>query len=69
MQVLFIAWAIYSPAKEGWQNQHQYGEKAPRPILYGIWKVEEFRRNGQTIPPLLTDASRWRRIVITSARS
>jgi uncharacterized membrane protein YphA (DoxX/SURF4 family) len=39
---------------------------APKSSLYGIWDVEEFTRDGQTLPPLLTDTARWRRFVTQS---
>ncbi len=32
--------------------------------LYGIYDVESFTSNGALLPPLLTDARRWRRVVI-----
>jgi hypothetical protein len=35
-----------------------------RPPLYGGYDVETFIRNGDTIPPLLSDASRWRRMFV-----
>ncbi|MEU6560919.1 DoxX family protein [Nocardia nova] len=44
-------------------QQWDSGPGRPEPPLYGIWKVEEFTRDGQPVPPLLTDASRWQRVV------
>ena len=32
--------------------------------MSGIYDVKSFIRNGDTIPPLLTDASRWKRLVV-----
>ena len=32
--------------------------------LYGIYEVESFSRNGELLPPLLTDTTRWRTVVI-----
>lgn len=32
--------------------------------LYGLYEVESFTRNGEVLPPLLTDRVRWRRIAI-----
>ncbi|MBC7864032.1 MAG: hypothetical protein IAF38_13735 [Bacteroidia bacterium] len=37
-----------------------------RPPLYGIYKVEKFIRNGDTIPPLTTDSTRWFRLIVQS---
>ncbi len=48
------------------QEVSQYGWKAPKPELYGIWNVESFSVDGQERPPLLTDTQRWRRIVFDS---
>jgi len=31
--------------------------------LYGIWDVTDLSNDGQPRPPLLTDASRWRRVI------
>lgn len=48
---------------QGWQMSKQYGDLAPKPPLYGVWNVEEFETDGRVRPPLLTDESRWRRVV------
>ncbi len=40
-----------------------WGNLLPRPPLYGIWTVEELEDNGVVRPPLLTDATRWRRAI------
>ena len=36
---------------------------ASRPPLYGIWIVDEFVLAGRMLPPLLTDETRWQRMV------
>ena len=40
-----------------------WGNLLPRPPLYGIWTVEKMEDNGVARPPLLTDATRWRRVI------
>jgi uncharacterized membrane protein YphA (DoxX/SURF4 family) len=40
---------------------------APRPPLYGLYEVEEFRVDGVVHPPLVTDAERWRYVMIENA--
>ncbi len=45
------------------QMRQQYGDLSPRSPLYGIWNIEEFTINGRARPPLLTDATRWRRLI------
>src|SRR5262249_3362149 len=32
----------------------------PLPALYGAYEVQEFTKNGTTLPPLTTDGARWR---------
>ena len=44
-----------------YRGLYEYGRLAPRGPLYGIFEVEEFVKNGAIQPPLLTDATRWRR--------
>jgi len=41
----------------------QWGNLSERPPFYGIWTVEELEVDGVVRPPLLTDATRWRRIL------
>jgi hypothetical protein len=36
---------------------------APKPVLYGIWNVDEISVNGQLHTPILTDNDRWRRVI------
>jgi uncharacterized membrane protein YphA (DoxX/SURF4 family) len=44
------------------------GEHAPKPPLYGLWEVDEFAQDGEDRPPLITDATRWQRVVFTQRR-
>ena len=39
-------------------------DKAPRPFLHGAYEVQTFIKNNDTLPPLLTDTLRWRRMII-----
>ena len=43
----------------------EYGDNAKKPPLYGIYKVDTFVRNNDTILPLTTDTNRWSRLVIS----
>ena len=47
----------------GWS---QYGAGAPKSPLYGIWDVELMTIDGELRPPLVTDGSRWRRVIMQS---
>jgi hypothetical protein len=37
------------------------------PPFHGIWEVDSFRRDGVEVPPLATDATRWRRVAFDRA--
>ena len=45
-------------------NQFDYGRKSQLPPLYGIYEVENFIINNDTLAPLLTDKTRWRRLTV-----
>lgn len=51
-----------------WQGSQFWRDPALRSPLYGIWNVEELALDGETRPPLLTDASRWRHVIFDSRR-
>jgi uncharacterized membrane protein YphA (DoxX/SURF4 family) len=36
---------------------------ASRPPFYGIWMIDKFTLDEKVVPPLLTDATRWQRVV------
>ena len=55
----FAAWSLYGAI----ESRKAFGDAAPKSGLYGIWSVEEFEVDGKDRPPLLTDDSRWRRVV------
>jgi hypothetical protein len=40
-----------------------YGSPTQKSPFYGIWSVDELVVDGQARPPLVTDGSRWRRVV------
>jgi uncharacterized membrane protein YphA (DoxX/SURF4 family) len=67
LSVLFLGYLLFTNTQENLSYSSQLGPGADRPALYGTFEVEEFVRNGQTMPPLLTDASRWRRLTATYA--
>ena len=66
LQILFGLFLIGSSFYENYQQAKSYGAFGPKPPLYGIWMVEEFSVDGQVRPPLLTDATRWQRVIIQS---
>jgi len=63
---LFIVTIIGLNLSSVLQAEYKYGDKKPKPPLYGIYYTESFVRNGDTLPPLQTDTSRWKRVIIAS---
>ncbi len=63
LRTVFIAgfsiYMLYECYKIDVENS-DFASKTP---LYGIWEVEEYTVNGLVRPPLITDESRWRRLV------
>lgn len=60
--VAIVAASAYS-LYGSYQNEKEYGVDTPRAPLRGIWRVDELTENGINRPPLITDTTRWRRIV------
>jgi uncharacterized membrane protein YphA (DoxX/SURF4 family) len=61
----FLGYLLYSNIAGNLEMSSQFGSgMAAKLPVYGVFEVEEFIRNGQSIPPLLTDAGRWRRLAI-----
>jgi len=61
--VLIVGLMVYTFI-ESKNYQKQFGDKAPQPPLYGMYEVETFVHNGDTLPPLRTDTSRWHKLII-----
>jgi hypothetical protein len=60
--LLLVAYTIFV-LQSAYKGAKTYGDLAPKPPFYGIWNVEELVVDGQVRPPLVTDASRWRRAI------
>jgi hypothetical protein len=46
--------------QQAYENSRMFAPKVP---LHGIWEVETLELNGTDRPPLLTDSTRWRRLL------
>ncbi len=67
--VVFIFIVSIGLLLEAYEGRKIYGDLAPKPPLYGIWVVDEFEINGEVKAPLLTDETRWRRVIFEFAES
>ncbi|NML19248.1 hypothetical protein HHL16_00115 [Pseudoflavitalea sp. G-6-1-2] len=65
---LIVAFVLISTFYGAFTAQSMYGAKAPKPPLYGIYYTEDFTRNNETVVPLTTDTTRWKRLIIPSAK-
>ena len=62
-----LAWVGFTVPFMFWQMsemRYTYGALAPRGELDGTWEVREFRRDGVELPPIITDAVRWRYLTL-----
>ncbi|MGW0179344.1 DoxX family protein [Nocardia sp. NPDC003345] len=63
-QAVLGVWLVAGIVQIGWSSWDEFGGGVPEPPLYGIWEVTGFRVGGQPVAPLLTDETRWRRVVV-----
>jgi len=61
---LFVGFALFEEISGGWKFYKQTNINPQRPPLYGLYDVESFSRNGQEVPPLTSEAARWRKVII-----
>ncbi|TWJ00782.1 hypothetical protein JN11_02041 [Mucilaginibacter frigoritolerans] len=60
-----IFYTLYFGVVDALAREKQYGSKAKKPPLYGIYNVEAFIKNKDTLKPLTTDTTRWRKFMIS----
>jgi hypothetical protein len=62
--MLVLAIAIGDSLFGAWYLAGEHGDRRAKHPLYGIWEVRDFTRNDEVAPPLLTDSTRWRFLVV-----
>jgi hypothetical protein len=65
LRTLFILACCGLSFYSAYQTSRTYGDLSPKPPLYGIWNVLEIAVDGQVRPPLISDDTRWRRVVFS----
>jgi uncharacterized membrane protein YphA (DoxX/SURF4 family) len=63
-QILFVSYDLYGEVHGGWTAYAETYIHPKRPPIYGLYEVETFARNGQELPPLTTDKTRWKKVAI-----
>ncbi len=64
IKVLFIGSLLFNEVTGSLESIKEYGDKASKPPLYGIYEVEQFTLNNNIIPALETDSVRWKNMLI-----
>src|ERR1043165_6008288 len=65
-RTLFVLALVALSVQQARENQKFYTARSP---FRGIWNVEEFALDGRVLPPVVGDASRWRRVVFDYPQS
>ncbi|MEV4130361.1 DoxX family protein [Nocardia sp. NPDC049707] len=63
LQIALGVWMSLGFVQSGLKYWNEGGGGSPKPPLYGIWTVSEFTQDGVPVPPLITDETRWQRVV------
>ncbi|EZH72144.1 hypothetical protein ATO12_24740 [Aquimarina atlantica] len=64
-----VVFFLYSTIADAIESSKKYGPSAPKPPLYGLYEVTDFKVNSREIPPILTDTIRWRFVSIEWLKS
>jgi uncharacterized membrane protein YphA (DoxX/SURF4 family) len=64
LKVLFLGVVGWGFVDTRLEFINRYGDSASRPPHYGLYTVESFTRDGQVLPPLVGDTTRWRYVGI-----
>jgi uncharacterized membrane protein YphA (DoxX/SURF4 family) len=63
IQVLFGGFVIISGVIGSLESRKQYGAERVKSPLYGVYNVDHFLMNGDTLPDRLSNTDRWKRVI------
>lgn len=70
VQMALFLFGIYFIGAQAVKGVHRYRiQNPPVPPIYGVYAVDEFALDGNTLPPLTTDQNRWKEIVFQAGDS
>lgn len=67
MWALFVGYVLYTNVGNGWSYYKQAYLTPQHSPLNGLFDVESFVRNGQEVPPITTEITRWQKMSIDRA--
>jgi hypothetical protein len=65
IKLLIVVSLVWLTVSDSW-SYYKLVNYSPKPPLYGIYYPETFLRNNVPVPPLQTDTTRWKRLIIPS---
>ena len=66
---IVVVFFLYSNIEGSIESSKKYWPSAPKPILYGLYEITDFKINSKEVMPVITDSIRWRYIAIERAKS
>jgi len=63
LKVIILGHFFYGTLGYSMEQYKTRGPNRPKPAMYGIYEIEHFQKNNDTIPMLVTNDTLWRRIV------
>jgi hypothetical protein len=67
IKYILVIYVVIGDLVSSLQSAQQYGDSAKKPPLYGIYNVDYFVKNMDTLAPLVTDTTRWGKFIISRA--
>jgi hypothetical protein len=64
LKILIVGMMFYSTLNTVRKGSKTYGDDSPLPHYYGIYNVASWVKNKDTLPPLMTDTVRWKRLIL-----
>jgi DoxX len=64
IKYLLVIYVVFGDLISAVQGGEQSGENGKKPPLYGLYNVESFVRDKDTLAPLVTDTTRWNKLVM-----
>jgi hypothetical protein len=64
-----VIWLVVGSLQAAWASRQKFQQTGRHAKLHGVWNVDELTVDGIPRPPLLSDATRWQRVIFTRGRT